>query len=124
MNDADSCLLSRFVLYAQKRFQLPLLASGLTDGRSQPEIPILPIALSLILGEVVHIPSFLQLQEETRQPEWQRWMGYQGPISHDTFGYVSERLDPGELRRASRLSTANSNEARPLKQTKSTACSA
>jgi hypothetical protein len=103
MNDADSCLLSRFVLYAQKRFQLPLLASGLTDGRSQPEIPILPIALSLILGEVVHIPSFLQLQEETRQPEWQRWMGYQGPISHDTFGYVSERLDPGELRRASRF---------------------
>ena len=103
MNDADSCLLSRFVHYAQKRFQLPLLASGLTDGRSQPEIPILPIALSLILGEVVHIPSFLQLQEETRQPEWQRWMGYQGPISHDTFGYVSERLDSGQLRRASRF---------------------
>jgi len=103
MNDADSGLLSQFVHYSQKRFQLSLLASGLADGRPQPEIPILPIVLSLILGEVVRIPSFLQLQEETRQPEWQRWMGYRGPISHDTFGYASERLDPGQLRRAARF---------------------
>ena len=103
MNDADSGLLSRFVHYSQNRFQLSLLAAGLTDGRSQPQIPIRPIALSLILGEVVQVPSLLQLQEETKLPQWQRWMGYQRPISHDTFGYVSERLDPGQLRRAARF---------------------
>jgi hypothetical protein len=103
MNDADAGLLSQFVHYSQNRFQLPLLASGLADGRPQPEIPIRPIVLSLILGEVVQIPSLLQLQAETRQPEWQRWMGYRGPISHDTFGYASERLDPGQLRRAARF---------------------
>jgi hypothetical protein len=103
MNDADACLLSRFVHYAQKRFQLPLLASGLTDGRAQPEIPIRSVILSLVLGEVTQVPSFLQLQEETKLPEWQRWVGYQGPISHDTFGYVSERLDPEQLRRAARF---------------------
>jgi len=103
MNDADAGLLSGFVHYTQKRFHLPLLASGLTDKRSQPEIPIRSVVLSLILGEVVHIPSLLQLQEETKQPQWQRWMGYQGPISHDTFGYVSERLDPEQLRRGARF---------------------
>jgi hypothetical protein len=52
------------------------------------------------LGEVVHIPSLLQLQEETKLPQWQRWVGYHHPISHDTFGYASERLDPQQLRRA------------------------
>jgi len=103
MNDADAGPLSRFVHYAQKRFQLSLLASGLTDGRPQPQIPIRPIVLSLVLGEVAQVPSFLQLQAETKRPEWQRWVGCQGPISHDTFGYASERLDPEALRRAARF---------------------
>ena len=100
MNDADAGLLSQFVHYSQKRFQLSLLAAGLTDGRPQPKIPALSAILSLVLGEVAHIPSLLQLQEETKLPQWQRWVGYQGPISHDTFGYVSEHLDPEQLRRA------------------------
>src|SRR5208282_562093 len=52
------------------------------------------------LGEVVHIPSLLQLQAETKVPQWQQWVGYQHPISDDTFDYVSERLDPAQLRRA------------------------
>ncbi len=49
-----------------------------------------------------HVPSFLQLQAETKLPQWQRWVGYSGAISDDTFGYVSERLDPEQLRRAAR----------------------
>ena len=102
MHNAEASLLSGFVQYAQKRFQLPLLAAGLTDVRPQPQIPTRPIVLSLVLGEVVHLPSFLQLQEETKLPQWQRWVGYQGAISHDTFGYVSERLDPAQLGRAVR----------------------
>jgi hypothetical protein len=102
MHNADASLLSGFVQYAQKRFQLPLLMAGLTDGRPQPEIPARPVVLSLVLGEVVHLPSLLQLQEETKLPQWQRWVGYPGAISHDTFGYVSERLDPAQLGRAVR----------------------
>lgn len=58
------------------------------------------MGLSLLLGEVAQVPSFLQLQAETQLPQWQRWMGYAHPISHDTFGYVSARLDPAQLRRA------------------------
>jgi len=41
-----------------------------------------------------------QLEEETKLPQWQRWVGYPGRISHDTFGYASNRMDPEQLRRA------------------------
>jgi hypothetical protein len=102
MNNADASLLRGFVHYIQKRFQWPRLAAGLTDGRAQPVIPIRPIVLSLVLGEAARVPSLLQLQEETKLPQWQRWMGCQGPISHDTFGYASERLDADQLRRTAR----------------------
>jgi hypothetical protein len=94
-NNADATLLSQFVNYGQKRFDLGLLLSGVADGRPRPEIPARPV----VLGEVVRLPSFLQLQEETKLPQWRRWVGYKGSISHDTFGCVSERLDPAQLRR-------------------------
>jgi hypothetical protein len=99
MNDADFTQLSQFVHYAQKRFDLSLLAGGFADSRPQPNIPSRSVWLSLVLGEVVRVPSFLQLEQETKLPQWQRWVGHPGPISHDTFGYVSERLDPEQLRR-------------------------
>jgi hypothetical protein len=100
MNSGDFTQLSQFQSYAQKRFDLLLLAGCFADARSEPDIPSRAVGLSLILGEVVHIPSFLQLQEETKVPQWQQWVGYRHPISHDTFGYASERLDPEQLRRA------------------------
>lgn len=43
------------------------------------------------------------LQEETKLPQWQRWVGYRNPISHDTFGYAAARMDPEKLRRAGRF---------------------
>jgi hypothetical protein len=100
VNNTEFTQLSQFVTYATKRFDLPLLAGCFADARTQPDIPSRSVALSLVLGEVVHIPSLLQLQEETKLPQWQRWVGYHHPISHDTFGYVSERLDSQQLRRA------------------------
>jgi hypothetical protein len=100
VNNSDFSQLSRFVRYAQERFDLPLLAGCFADSRPQPDIPARAVGLSLVLGEVIQIPSLLQLQEETKLPQWQRWVGYRHPISHDTFGYVSERLDPAQLRRA------------------------
>jgi hypothetical protein len=100
VNSSDFSQLSHFVRYAQKRFDLPLLAGCFADRRPQPDIPARAVGLSLVLGEVIQLPSLLQLQEETKLPQWQRWVGYRHPISHDTFGYVSERLDPAQLRRA------------------------
>jgi hypothetical protein len=100
VTNTDFTQLSRFVAYAQKRFDLPRLAGCFADARPQPGIPSRAVGLSLVLGEVVHIPSLLQLQQETKLPQWQRWVGYHHAISHDTFGYASERLDPQQLRRA------------------------
>jgi len=100
MAKADFTQLSQFVAYAQKRLDLPWLAGAFTDVRPQPQIPSRSVWLSLVLGEVVHIPSFLQWEKETELPQWQRWVGYSQKISHDTLEYVSERLDPEQLRRA------------------------
>jgi hypothetical protein len=100
VNNTDFTQLSQFVTYAQKQFHLPWLAGSFTDSRPQPKIPSRAVWLSLVLGEVVHIPSFLQLEQETQLPQWQQWVGYKDKISHDTFGYVSERLEPAQLRRA------------------------
>jgi len=100
MNSTDFIQLRQFESYAHKRFDLPLLAGCFADARPQPEIPSRAVGLSLILGEVVHIPSLLQLEQETKLPQWQRWVGYGHQISHDTFGYASQRMDPAQLRRA------------------------
>jgi hypothetical protein len=100
MNSADFTQLNRFVAYAQKHFDLALLAGCFADTRPQPEIPSRAVGLSLVLGEVIQVPSLLQLQEETKLPQWQRWVGYRQSISHDAFGYVSERMDPDQLRQA------------------------
>jgi len=100
VTNTDFSQLSHFVCYAQKRFDLSVLAGCFADARQQPDIPSRAVGLSLVLGEVVHIPSLLQLQQETKLPQWQRWVGYPHSISHDTFGYASERLDPWQLRRA------------------------
>jgi hypothetical protein len=99
MPNRDFTQLSQFVTYARKRFALPWLAGAFTDARPQPEIPARAVWLSLVLGEVVQVASFLQLEAETKLPQWQRWVGYTDKISHDTFAYVSERLDPEALRR-------------------------
>jgi len=100
MTDAQFKDLDQFVSYAEKHFDLPRLAGCFADDRSDPDVPTRAVGLSLILGEVVHIPSLLQLEEETKLPQWQRWVGYPERISHDTFGYASNRMNPEQLRRA------------------------
>ena len=100
MNDSCFTQLRQFVSYTRKRFNLSLLAGCFADARLRPRIPSRAVGLSLVLGEVVHIPSLLQLQAETKLPQWQRWVGYKNEISHDAFAYASERMDPDQLRRA------------------------
>lgn len=103
MTDAQFNDLDRFVAYSDKQFELRLLAGCFGDGRADPDIPSRAVGLSLLLGEVAHIPSLLQLEEETNLPQWQRWVGYPEGISHDTFGYASNRMNPEQLRRAARF---------------------
>jgi len=95
--------LDRFVSYADKQFELGLLAGCFAGSRAEPGVPDRAVGLSLVLGEVAHIPSLNQLMEETQLPQWQRWVGYFGHISHDTFGYASNRMEPQRLRRGLRF---------------------
>src|SRR5580765_7065173 len=92
--------LDRFVSYAEKHFELPLLAGCFASDRCDPKIPSRAVGLSLLLGEVAQVPSLRQLEEETKLPQWQRWVGYHQSISHDAFGYASDRMNPEQLRRA------------------------
>ncbi len=103
MTDAQFQDLSRFVSYAQKQFDLPRLAGCFADGRADPQVSSRAVGLSLLLGEVAQIPSLLQLEEETQLPQWQRWIGHDDRISHDTFGYASDRMNPEALRQACRF---------------------
>jgi hypothetical protein len=103
MTDTQFKDLDRFVAYAQKQFDLPLLAGCFADSRDEPEIPSRAVGLSLLLGEVIQTPGLSQLEEETKLPQWQRWVGYHDRISHDTLGYAANRMNPEQLRRAGRF---------------------
>lgn len=99
MDRADFSQLSQFVRYADKRFDLQLLAGGFSDGRVEPQIPSRSVWLSLLLGEVIGESALAQIDQETQLPQWQRWVGYRGRISHDTLGYAAERYELAHLRR-------------------------
>ena len=103
MTDTQFKDLDRFVSYAEKQFDLPLLAGCFADGRVDPTVPSRAVGLSLLLGEVIQTPGLSQLAEETNLPQWQRWVGYHDRISHDTFGYAANRMNPEQLRRAGRF---------------------
>ena len=102
---SDLCFddLDRFVRYADQQFKLRLLAGCFAGSRTEPGVPDRAVGLSLLLGEVAQVASLHQLQQETHLPQWQRWVGYPEPISHDTFGYASNRMEPERLRRALRF---------------------
>jgi hypothetical protein len=103
MTEAQFADLDRFAAYADQQFDLNLLAGCFASDRAEPGVPDRAVGLSLVLGEVAQIPSFNQLQEETKLPQWQRWVGYRQPISHDTFGYAANRMHPEGLQRALRF---------------------
>ena len=110
--------LDRFVAYAQKQFQLPLLAGCFVSERCDPKIPSRAVGLSLLLGEVAHIPSLSQLEAETKLPQWQRWVGYPERISHDAFGYASDRMKPDQLRRAGLFINRKLKRGKSLEESK------
>lgn len=83
--------LGQFWHYVTKVFALPARLRALRDERSQPVIPTRVFSASLLLGAVLRVPSFLQLQAETARRGWQRLVGWRQPISDDAFGYVLER---------------------------------
>ena len=118
MTDTQFKDLDRFVSYAQKQFDLPLLAGCFADRRDEPEIPSRAVGLSLLLGEVIQTPGLSQLAEETKLPQWQQWVGYHDRISHDTLGYAANRMNPEQLRRACRFINRKLKRGKALEASK------
>lgn len=90
--------LDRFALYLRRVFKFPCLVRRVGESREQPSIPTSALVLSLFWGAVLRVPSWHQLEAETRRKRWQRQVNWFQPISDDTFHYASERLDVADLR--------------------------
>jgi hypothetical protein len=106
-------LLAQFLRYTQKVFHLKSLLRGTRDRRPWPKIPTLPILLSLVLGVVVRTASHNELAQQTQRRRWQHLCGLKHSLSHDTFGYVTERLDLEDLRQnlVAAVKTLKANKA-------------
>jgi len=94
----------QFLHYAQKVFRLNKLLRGVRDGRSYPEIPTRALLVSLLMGVVLRVGSYLDLAEQTKRRRWQHLIHWTQRISHDSFEYVTERLNLEDLRQS--LATA------------------
>ena len=105
--------LSQFLQYSQKVFQLPRLLRRVREGRPDPEIPLLAVNWCLLLGVITRVSSYLDLAQQTTRKRWRRLCHLPRAISHDTFGYVTERLQPEDwrLNQAEVLKTLKRNKA-------------
>lgn len=92
--------LAQFLHYAQKVFALKTVLRAVRSARPFAQIPTTPVLLTLVLGVVLRISSYLDLAQQTKRRRWRHLCGLQAAISHDTFEYVTERLELEDLRRA------------------------
>ena len=91
--------LAQFLRYIEKVYGLTILR-GVRDSRPFAVIPTTAVVLSLVLGVVLRISSYLHLAEQTKRRRWRHLCHLKGPISDDTFEYVTERLCLEDLRQS------------------------
>jgi hypothetical protein len=106
--------LAQFLRYGHKVFELPRLLRRLREGRCEPTIPLVAVALCLLLGVVTRIASYLDLAQQTRsRRRWRRLCGLKAPLSDDTLAYVTERMKPEDwrLNQAAVVKTLKANKA-------------
>jgi hypothetical protein len=105
--------LGQFLQYGQKVFDLKDLLRRPRDGRSAPQIPLLGVNLCLLLGVITRVGSYLDLAQQTKRKRWRRLCRLSKPISHDVFGYVTERENPDDwrLNQAAVAKTLKANKA-------------
>jgi hypothetical protein len=91
--------LAQFLQYASKVFGLKAHLRRVRDGRSEPQVPLLPLVLCLVLGVVLRIGSHLDLAEQTRsRRRWRHLCGLKSAVQHEIFAYVTARMHPGDWR--------------------------
>jgi len=92
--------LVQFLHYAQKVFGLNGLLRGVRCRRPYPEIPTRAVVASLFMGAILRVGSYLDLAEQTKRRRWQHLIRWAKRISHDSFEYVTERLNLEDLRQS------------------------
>jgi hypothetical protein len=90
--------LRRFWQAAAKVFDLPRRLRGLSDHRHAPQIPPSVLTTAMLLGALLRVPSFLQLQQETARRGIQRLLGWSRRLSDDALAYGAEHADLAGLR--------------------------
>jgi len=84
--------------YGNKVFALSQRLAAVGNHRCQPEIPTRSLTCTLLIGALLRVESFLQLQAETARPGWQRLTGWSRRISDDALVYALERYYLQDLR--------------------------
>jgi hypothetical protein len=84
--------------YARKVYDLGRRLRQTREARPYPQIPVAPVAVSLFLGALLRVPSWLKLAKKTRKKSWQRLLRYPQALNHEVFNYVSEFLCLDDLR--------------------------
>lgn len=104
--------LALFLLYVQKVYGSTIVR-GVRDGRSYPVIPTTPVFLTLLLGVILRVSSYLDLAEQTKRRRWRHLCHLKNAISDDTLEYVTERFLLEDLRQslAAVAKTLKSNKA-------------
>jgi hypothetical protein len=92
--------LAQFLHYAQKVFRLKTLLRGVRSERPFARIPTTAVLINLVLGVVLRVSSYLDLSQQTQRRRWRHLCGLNGPLSDDTFEYVTERLSLEDLRQS------------------------
>lgn len=90
--------LAQFLGYGTKVFALGRRLRGVRDRRPYPEIPTRALLVSLLMGVVMRVPSYLDLAAQTKRRRWRHLIHWPTAISHDAFEYVSERFYLEDLR--------------------------
>jgi hypothetical protein len=92
--------LAQFLGYVTKVFALGRVVGGVRSRRPYAKIPTRPVLLSLLLGVVTRVGSYLDLSKQTKRRRWQHLVHLPNRISDDVFHYVSERFYLEDLRQS------------------------
>lgn len=86
-------------VYGDKVYGLAQRLRHTGEHRLYPQIPAAPVAVSLFLGALLALPSWLKVAKKTRKKGWQRLMHYGQGLNHELLNYVSEFLSLEDLRK-------------------------
>lgn len=90
--------LAQFLAYAVKVYGFGRLVRQVRSDRPYGVIPTRALLLTLILGAVLRVGSYLSLSQQTRRRRWRHLIHWREPISHDALEYVAERFHLADLR--------------------------